>query len=70
MIHLKSDKEIAQMRRAGGIVGTILSEMCDMAKPGISTGELDAYAERRIRELEPPRPSRATMAFRPAYASR
>lgn len=51
MIHLKSDREIAQMRKAGGIVGTILAEMCEMVQPGISTGELDAFAERRIAEL-------------------
>jgi methionyl aminopeptidase len=51
MIHLKSDQEIAQMRRPGGIVATILAEMCELAKPGISTGEIDEFAERRIREL-------------------
>jgi methionyl aminopeptidase len=28
-----------------------LNEMCEMAKPGMSTGEIDAHAEKRIYEL-------------------
>jgi len=39
------------MRKAGGITAQILEEMVNMAKPGISTGDLDKYAERRIKEL-------------------
>jgi methionyl aminopeptidase len=51
MIALKSAAELELMRKACGITAQILQEMCDMAKPGISTGELDKYAEKRIKEL-------------------
>jgi methionyl aminopeptidase len=51
MISLKSIQELNLMRKAGGITAQILEEMVEMAKPGISTGELDQYAERRIKEL-------------------
>lgn len=39
------------MRQAGRIVAQILEEMCQMVKPGVTTGELDGHAEARIREL-------------------
>jgi methionyl aminopeptidase len=51
MITLKSEREIAQMRVACQVVGRILDEMCRMAVPGITTGELDRYAESRCKEL-------------------
>jgi methionyl aminopeptidase len=51
MISLKSTQELNLMRKAGGITAQILEEMVNMAKPGISTGDLDQYAERRIKEL-------------------
>jgi methionyl aminopeptidase len=51
MITLKSQREIELMRHAGAVVATILHEMCDMVEPGISTGELDRYAESRCKEL-------------------
>jgi methionyl aminopeptidase len=51
MISLKSTQELNLMRKAGGITAQILEEMVEMAKPGISTGDLDKYAERRIKEL-------------------
>ncbi len=51
MITLKSPREIDLMRRAGQVVATILHEMCDMVEPGISTGELDRFAESRCKEL-------------------
>ena len=40
------------MRKAGGIVAQILEEMAAMAKPGVSTGELDRYAESRCKDLK------------------
>lgn len=40
------------MRKAGGIVAQILEEMIAMTKPGVSTGELDRYAESRCKELK------------------
>ena len=49
MIICKSDKEIAAMREAGRIVGQTLRLLGRMVEPGISTGELDAEAERFIR---------------------
>lgn len=51
MIFLKSEREIEQMRKAGAVVARILDEMCRMAQPGITTGELDRFAESRIKEL-------------------
>lgn len=51
MIMLKSERELELMRKAGRITAQILEEMCQMAKPGISTGELDKFAEKRIYEL-------------------
>ena len=51
MIQLKSTREIDLMRKAGNVVATILWEMCEMVEPGISTGELDRFAESRCKEL-------------------
>lgn len=51
MIYLKSERELNLMRKAGGIVARILDDMAQMAAPGISTGELDRFAESRIKEL-------------------
>lgn len=51
MVALKSDREISQMRKSCAIVAQILEEMAQMAKPGISTGELDRFAELRTKEL-------------------
>src|SRR2546428_6143189 len=51
MIFIKSERELAMMRKAGRIVAQIRDEMCDMVKPGITTGELDRYAESRTKEL-------------------
>jgi methionyl aminopeptidase len=52
MISLKSERELDLMRKAGGITALILDEMVEMTKPGISTGELDRYAESRCKELK------------------
>lgn len=51
MVTIKSEREIGMMRKAGGIVGRILEEMAAMAQPGISTGEIDKFAESRIKDL-------------------
>lgn len=50
-IELKSEAEIAIMRQAGTIVATVLKEIAAITKPGMTTAELDAHAERRIREM-------------------
>src|SRR5438105_14895675 len=38
------------MREAGRLVGEVLTELAGQVAPGVSTGDLDALAERRIRE--------------------
>ena len=50
-IELKSAREIEIMRKASQIVGKVLSEINLIASPGLTTGDLDKYAERRIREM-------------------
>lgn len=50
MITLKSEREIEAMDRAGSIIAMIFEELRDVVKPGITTGEIDQYVERRIRE--------------------
>jgi methionyl aminopeptidase len=50
-VEIKSAREIEIMRRASRIVATVLREMQDLAAPGLTTGDLDAHAERRIREM-------------------
>ncbi|MGE0614076.1 MAG: type I methionyl aminopeptidase [Bacteriovoracia bacterium] len=52
MITLKSERELDYMRKAGSALAQILDEMSAMAKPGVTTGELDQYAESRCRELK------------------
>ncbi|MEM1127850.1 MAG: type I methionyl aminopeptidase [Bacteroidota bacterium] len=49
MIHLKSDSEIAIMRRAADLVSRTLAEVGRHIQPGVSTAELDAIAEDFIR---------------------
>jgi methionyl aminopeptidase len=49
MIIRKSQGELDRMRRAGLIVAETLRELRAMVTPGISTRELDAHAEKRIR---------------------
>jgi methionyl aminopeptidase len=50
-IEIKSQREIAIMRQAGKIVATVLKEIAERVKPGMTTADLDSYAERRIREM-------------------
>tara|TARA_Y100001968_G_scaffold320740_1_gene354108 strand:+ start:180 stop:1019 length:840 start_codon:yes stop_codon:yes gene_type:complete len=50
-IEIKSDREVKIMRKASQIVATVLREINLMAKPGLTTGDLDQYAEKRIREM-------------------
>jgi methionyl aminopeptidase len=40
------------MRQAGRIVATVLKEISTLVEPGMTTADLDAYAEKRIREME------------------
>ena len=50
-VEVKSAREIAIMRQASRIVATVLREIMAMAAPGMTTADLDAHAERRIREM-------------------
>ncbi|KEI45198.1 type I methionyl aminopeptidase [Saccharopolyspora rectivirgula] len=49
-IELKSRGEVEAMRAAGLVVARALAEVTAHAKPGVSTGELDAIAEQVIRD--------------------
>ena len=49
-VEIKSSREIEIMRKSSKIVATVLSEIRDLVKPGMSTLDLDKYAERRIRD--------------------
>ena len=51
MIICKSAAEIDKLRRSGQIVRMILEEVRDRTEPGMTTLELEAYAESRIRQL-------------------
>jgi len=50
MITRKSKYEISLMKVAGSIVATVLNELKDVVKPGITTAELDDIAEKIIRK--------------------
>jgi methionyl aminopeptidase len=50
-IEIKSQREIAIMRQAGKIVATVLKEISELVQPGMTTADLDVYAEKRIREM-------------------
>ncbi|MFQ5415231.1 MAG: type I methionyl aminopeptidase [Phycisphaerae bacterium] len=47
-IILKSAREIELMRRAGSVVAAVHARVREMARPGATTGELDAVAEEII----------------------
>ncbi len=50
-IEIKSAREIEIMRESAKIVATVLKEISELVKPGMTTADLDAYAEKRIREM-------------------
>jgi len=49
MIELKNANQLSRMRNAGRIVGETLALMRELAKPGVTTLELDRMAEEYIR---------------------
>jgi methionyl aminopeptidase len=51
MIIYKSKDEIREMSCSNRIVAQVLAEVTRKAKPGITTLELDRYAEKRAREM-------------------
>ncbi|MBE9158746.1 type I methionyl aminopeptidase [Nodosilinea sp. LEGE 06152] len=50
-VELKSEAELEIMRGAARIVATVLKEIEALVQPGMTTADLDAHAETRIREL-------------------
>jgi methionyl aminopeptidase len=50
-IELKSKREIEIMRESSRIVATVLKEINALVEPGMTTADLDAHAEKRIREM-------------------
>lgn len=50
-IEIKSAREIDIMRQSALIVATVLKEISEIVQPGMTTADLDAHAEKRIREM-------------------
>ncbi|MEH2394616.1 MAG: type I methionyl aminopeptidase [Nostoc sp.] len=50
-IEIKSPREIEIMRQSATIVATVLKEISELVKPGMTTADLDTYAEKRIRQM-------------------
>jgi methionyl aminopeptidase len=50
-IEIKSRREVELMRESALIVATVLKEISQMIAPGMTTLDLDAHAEKRIREM-------------------
>ena len=50
MIIGKSKKELEKMRAAGRLVGQVREQLRNMVKPGVTTIELDRFAEKMIRD--------------------
>jgi methionyl aminopeptidase len=50
-IEIKSRREVELMRESALIVATVLKEISQIIEPGMTTLDLDAHAEKRIREM-------------------
>jgi methionyl aminopeptidase len=50
-IEIKTPQEIEIMRQSARIVATVLKEISELVQPGMTTADLDAHAEKRIREM-------------------
>ena len=51
MITIKSAREIETMRRSGKVTAKVLGDLMRAAKPGMTTKQLDALAEKGIRSM-------------------
>src|SRR3981189_2795364 len=49
MILSKNERELAAMRPACTIAGSVLDDVAAVVKPGVTTKEIDAYAASRIK---------------------
>ena len=47
-IEIKSAREINLMKKSSRIVATVLREINELIEPGMSTKDLDVFAEKRI----------------------
>jgi len=52
MVTIKRPEEVARMRHAGTILADVLRVLEGELRPGVTTAELDAIAERMIRDAE------------------
>ena len=50
MIVCRSAAEIEKLARVNALVARVLKELAAAVKPGVTTAELDAIAEQRLRE--------------------
>ena len=50
-IDFKTSREIKLIKKSSQIVAKVLSEIIDLIQPGMSTKDLDVFAEKRIREM-------------------
>lgn len=50
MVSIKTPQEIALMRESGRIAGSILKKTCEQVKVGVSTLELNNFAEKLMRQ--------------------
>ncbi len=50
-IEIKSKRELEIMRESARIVAIVLKEVSELIAPGMTTLDLDAHAEKRIREM-------------------
>jgi methionyl aminopeptidase len=50
VIHCRSAAEIERLARVNGLVAQVLAELMRTVAPGVTTRDLDALAERRLRE--------------------
>ena len=50
-IEIKTPREIKLIKKSSQIVSRVLSEIIQLIEPGMSTKDLDIFAEKRIREM-------------------
>ena len=50
-IEIKTSREIKLIKKSSQVVSKVLSEIIDLIQPGMSTKDLDVFAEKRIREM-------------------
>ena len=50
-IEIKTSREVKLIKKSSQIVAKVLSEIIDLIQPGMSTKDLDTFAEKRIREM-------------------